>query len=114
MKTSTLEARFDQAWRLCRPVGMPDPVPEHRFAPPRRWRFDRAWPSEMVAVELEGGVWTAGRHTRGAGFLGDLEKLNAAVVLGWRVLRYAADDLRTRPAAVVDEIVGLLRGRRAA
>ena len=114
MRTSTLEARFDQVWRLLKPASAPDPVAEHRFAPPRRWRFDRAWPTEQVAVELEGGVWTAGRHTRGAGFPGDLEKLNAAVVLGWLVLRYAADDLRTRPAAVVDEIAGLLRGRRAA
>lgn len=36
---------------------------------------------------MEGGVWTNGRHTRGAGFLADVSKYNRAAVLGWRLLR---------------------------
>lgn len=67
--------------------GMPEPVREIRFAPPRRWRFDLAWPERMLAVEVDGGVWSGGRHTRGAGFIADCEKLNTATLLGWRVLR---------------------------
>ena len=66
--------------------GLPLPVAEHRFCE-RRWRFDFAWPAQMIALEVEGGVWTGGRHTRGAGFLKDLEKYNAAAALGWRVIR---------------------------
>lgn len=63
------------------------PETEFTFAPPRRWRFDLAWPSRMLAVEVEGGSWVGGRHTRGAGFEADVEKYNEAVLLGWRLLR---------------------------
>lgn len=77
-------SRFE---RLLRSVGLPAPVREHRFHPVRRWRFDYAWIEHKVALEVEGGVWTGGRHTRGAGFVGDMEKYNAAVLAGWRVVR---------------------------
>lgn len=77
------------------------PTPEYRFAPPRRWRFDFAWPDHKVALEVEGGVWTEGRHTRGAGFLGDMEKYNEAACLGWRIVRVTPDDLRTAKTATM-------------
>jgi very-short-patch-repair endonuclease len=60
---------------------------EFRFAPPRRWRFDFAWPEQKIALEIEGGTWVGGRHNRGAGYAKDLEKYNTATVLGWRLLR---------------------------
>jgi very-short-patch-repair endonuclease len=60
---------------------------EHKFHPTRRWRFDFAWPADKVAVEVEGGHWTGGRHVRGSGFEADCEKYMEAMVLGWRVLR---------------------------
>ena len=69
------------------------PQPEHRFAPPRRWRFDLAFPDRKLAIEIEGGAFTRGRHTRGAGFVKDMEKYNAAVLLGWRVLRFTPDQV---------------------
>jgi very-short-patch-repair endonuclease len=77
-------SRFE---RILRSVGLPLPMREHRFHPVRRWRFDYAWIEHKVALEVEGGVWTGGRHTRGAGFVGDMEKYNAATVAGWRVVR---------------------------
>lgn len=61
---------------------------EYRFYKQRRWRFDFAIPSKKIAIEIEGGVWTNGRHTRGRGYIGDMEKYNFAVLLGWRVLRF--------------------------
>jgi very-short-patch-repair endonuclease len=64
-----------------------EPIREFRFAPPRRWRFDFSWPERFVAVEVDGGSFIAGRHTRGEGFERDLEKLNTAALIGWRVLR---------------------------
>lgn len=64
---------------------------EYRFHPERKWRFDFAMPEAMLAVEIEGGVFVRGRHTRGAAFVGDCEKYNAAVLLGWRVLRFVPD-----------------------
>jgi len=61
----------------------------------RDWRFDFAWPSEKVAVEIDGGVWSRGRHVRGAGFVGDMEKLNVAVLANWKVLRFSANHIRS-------------------
>lgn len=66
--------------------GLPVPVVEFRFHPTRRWRFDVAWPERKIAVEIQGGVWSRGRHSRGTGQLADMDKLNTAQSLGWRVL----------------------------
>jgi hypothetical protein len=80
--------------RLCASKGIPVPVREHRFAlPEREWRFDLAWPDAKVALEIEGGVHTGGRHTRGQGFENDIEKYNDAVVRGWRVARVVPKNL---------------------
>jgi very-short-patch-repair endonuclease len=82
---------------------------EYRFAPPRRWRFDVAFPEHRVAVELEGAVWSGGRHTRGVGYVADMAKYNAAVLGGWAILRYTSDDLKKRPVQVMEEVASLLR-----
>lgn len=71
------------------------PVPEFRFAPPRRWRFDFCWPEYKVALEVDGGIWNRGRHTRGKGWLADTEKLNTASAMGWRLLRCTPEMLAT-------------------
>ena len=64
----------------------------------RKWRFDFAFTHEKVAVEVEGGVWTRGRHTRGAGFISDAEKYCEALLLGWRVLRVAPEHIESGQA----------------
>lgn len=71
---------------LCKALGLPLSVPEYRFAPPRRWRFDYAWVDEKVALEVQGGLFVAGRHSRGAALLKEHEKLNTAAAMGWRVI----------------------------
>lgn len=73
--------------------GLPAPLLEYRFHPSRRWRFDYCWPDKHVALEVDGGVWTRGRHTRGSGWLKDTEKLNEAAARGWRLLRTTPDTL---------------------
>ena len=65
-----------------------DVILENQFHPTRQWKSDLAIPSIMVCIELEGGVWTRGRHTRGQGYIDDCSKYNACAVLGWTVLRY--------------------------
>lgn len=92
---SALEAAF--AAQLVH-AGLPAPTPQHRFALPRRFAFDFAWPDRLVAVELDGGTWSGGRHTRGAGFERDAEKLNLAAILGWTVLRFTAAAVRSGDA----------------
>ena len=68
-------------------------VKEYKFHPERRWRFDYAIPEYKIALEVEGGVWTQGRHTRPQGFLGDVEKYNQATLMGWRVFRTTPTEL---------------------
>lgn len=85
---------------------LPPPVAEHRFDPARRWRFDFAWPDLMLAVEVEGGTWRGGRHTRGSGFAKDCEKYNRAAALGWSVLRFTTDMVKRGDAiATTKEII---------
>ncbi len=68
-------------------------VKEFRFHPKRRWRFDYAFPPLKIAIEVEGGVWTKGRHTRGSGFVKDMEKYNTAAVQGWTLIRVTPKNL---------------------
>jgi hypothetical protein len=85
-------------------AGLPAPVLEFRFAPPRRWRFDFAWPARKLALEVEGGVWVQGRHTRGRGFEADCTKYNSAGLLGWIVLRVTPAMLKDgRALALLEE-----------
>lgn len=82
-------------------AGLPESVPNYRFAPPRLWRFDRAWPDARVALEVMGGVWTprGGGHTRGPGYEDDCVKLAAASLRGWLLL-YATERLIRKGYAV--------------
>jgi len=67
--------------------GLPAPEREYRFMTTRRFRFDFCWPVFRVVVEIEGGTWARGRHTRGSGFEKDCEKYAEALIAGWSVLR---------------------------
>lgn len=87
--------------RVCLAKGIPAPLPEHRFHPRRKWRFDYAWPGLSVALEIEGGIWTQGRHTRGAGFLKDMEKYNTATLMGWQVYRCTPGTLLSKGLPLV-------------
>lgn len=91
-----------------RAAGLPSPERELRFHDKRRWRFDFAWPSHMLALEVDGGTMGAGaaqgRHTRGKGFEADCIKVNTATLLGWRVLRVTGAMVRDgRALATLEE-----------
>ena len=72
----------------------------------RKWRADflaasPAWPKgnpilhSPVLVEIDGGAFVGGRHSRGTGVERDAEKQSAAAILGYRVIRLT-------PAQVAD------------
>lgn len=67
-------------------------VKELQFHPDRKWRFDYAFPSCKIAIEIDGAIWTLGRHNRPRGYLNDMEKLNTAASMGWLVLRFSTDE----------------------
>lgn len=77
-----------------RDAGLPEPELEHKFHPERKWRLDLAYVEDKVAIEIEGGIWTQGRHSRGAGMEADMEKYNEAQLLGWMVLRYSTGQIK--------------------
>lgn len=71
---------------------------EYKFHPDRKWRFDYAIIQAKIAIEVHGGVYTQGRHTRGKGFENDREKINTATILGWRVLEVTPEQIRNGKA----------------
>ncbi len=86
-----------------RVAGLPEPEREYKFHAARRWRFDFSWPARKVAVEVEGGTWTRGRHTRPEGFEGDCEKYNSAALAGWFVYRFTAEMIASGAALTTIE-----------
>lgn len=68
---------------------------EYRFHPVRRWRFDAAIPSKMLALEYEGGTFGRSRHTSGIGYSNDVEKYSVAAAMGWCVIRVTCDHLKS-------------------
>ena len=112
---SRLEADF-AAYYAMLGNDLPALVAEYRFHPVRRWRFDFCIPAPyLIAIEIDGKVW-GGRHTRGKGFIEDCTKLNAAAVMGYRVLRYTSEHLKNPLAVIADirALVGLLSEQRLA
>lgn len=85
-------------------------VAEHRFHPVRRWRFDFACPALRVAVEIDGGVWTMGRHNRPSGYVRDMDKFNAAARMGWVVLKFTPQQQWT--AGTIDMVCETCAARR--
>jgi very-short-patch-repair endonuclease len=78
------------------------------FAPKRRWRADfmikhPRFIEPPLLVEIDGGTWSSSRHTSGAGFRRDLEKLNAATLAGYRVLRFLPEQVTSGAALQVIE-----------
>lgn len=113
MKPRDLEGEFLLQLRA---AGLPEPERQWVFAPPLRWAFDFAWlrvyneilgalPGNRLAVEVDGGTWSGGRHTTGKGFEDDCRKLDLAVCLGWKVLRVTADMIENGEALLLVEIV---------
>jgi very-short-patch-repair endonuclease len=105
---SHLEDLLDNHIKL---TGLPSPAREYRFHPHRRWRFDFAWPVYKVAVEVDGGIYSRGRHVRGTGFERDAEKGNEAVLRGWRVLHFTARQIKSGTAIKTIEMLMLAHRR---
>lgn len=93
--TLSPQVRLKVFYEMLRQEAIVGPVPEFRFHPTRKWRFDLAFPASMVAVEVEGGIYTRGRHVRPTGYLKDLEKYSEAAALGWRLIRCTPSQLCT-------------------
>ena len=79
---------------------------EHRFHPPRRWRWDYCIPSLMLAIEYHGGIYSGGRHTRGIGFEKDREKMNVGQLDGWTILELTKEMVQSGKAyAMIEQAI---------
>ena len=75
-------------------------VTEYKFHPTRKLRFDYANVELKVAVEIDGGQYMpgGGRHNTDT----DRDKINQAVALGWRVLRFSTQQIKKDPQKCID------------
>lgn len=79
---------------------------EFKFCPHRKWRADFLITGTKILVEVEGGIYTGGRHTRGAGYEKDCEKYNWATAHGWQVHRFSTQKVQKGEA--INAILELL------
>ncbi|MCO8092659.1 DUF559 domain-containing protein [Acinetobacter lwoffii] len=80
---------------------------EFEFHPKRKWRADFHLVGKKILVEVEGAIWSGGRHTRGKGYIGDMKKYNAATMMGFQVLRFSTDQVKSGHAIQqIEKMVG--------
>lgn len=112
LSTDTDAGDLETTIRLVQAAGFPAPVPEYRFHPRRKWRFDFAWPDRMVALEREGGRFVCvvcdcgrkrtvfvSRHMDRHGFESDAIKYATAAAMGWAVVRVTVPMITSGVAA---------------
>ena len=68
---------------------------EYKFHPSRKWSADFHLTDTKILIEVEGGIWMegGGRHNRGKGYINDMEKYNAASMLGYQILRFSTQQV---------------------
>lgn len=98
-----MSALEEQMLFQMRAIGIPEPQRQFVFCHPRRWAMDYAWPELMLYLEVDGGSWNMGRHSRGAGMRGDAMKHNAASIMGWTCLRATTDMVKDGTALAAVE-----------
>lgn len=101
MKSLKSHKQFELMWRAMRG---PELIAEYKFHPTRKWRVDY-WHNSGVAIEVEGSVWTRGRHTRGSGFLADMEKYNALAERGVLLFRVPAHEITLKWLAPIYDCI---------
>lgn len=95
-----LWARFHQ--------DMEQPVAQYQFCPTRKWRCDWAFVESRLIVEIEGGLWTGGGHSRGSGVKRDIERSNWMAANDWRLLRFTTNELQERPVQLIEDVAAVL------
>jgi very-short-patch-repair endonuclease len=95
---------------LIREAGLPEPTLHHRVLDGDRFvaEVDLAYPEHRIAIECDGSIHLV-EDVRDR----DLTRQNDLILLGWTVLRFSYERLRTRPEAVLAEIRAAIDAARA-
>lgn len=96
------ERWFETQWKR---IGGQPYEREFIFHPVRRWRFDACWKTIngkdiKIALEIDGG----GHKMYWSKYRNDVEKMNAALFLGWQVFRVTTDMVRADDVGFLDEL----------
>lgn len=85
---SESRAKIDVAARqrlflaACEAHGLPEPVAEYEWCPGRKFKADWCF-SGLVLLEIHGGTWIGGHHSRGKDQIEDFWKINESQLLGF-------------------------------
>ena len=109
-KRSRALSRHEETFALhCKTEGV-SVQREYVFHPTRKWRFDFAIPAIKLGIEIDGAIWMPQTgHSSGAGITRDIEKINAAIGLGWSVLRFSGPMVQS--AEAIDTVLRLIQER---
>lgn len=90
-----------RAWSAS--IMFPVLVAQYRPLPKRRFVFDFAIPSKLIAFEIDGGVWmkNGGRHNTDA----DRDRNNLLAAHFWRIFRFSTTKITDDPIGVATFIV---------
>jgi hypothetical protein len=86
IKKSMLEVRFELILKEMKWDHLF--VREYRFDPERKWRGDFVDTTNKICIEIVGGTFMNGGHSRGVGARDDREKYNRLTTMGYRLLLY--------------------------
>jgi very-short-patch-repair endonuclease len=100
-----LVRKFIVLWSGIGKVPMLHLTGEYRPWTDTKHRIDFAQVGTKVAIEIEGGIWTQGRHTRGEGFEADCLKYNRLTMEGWAVIRLTSSMLDCKTVSQVQDFI---------
>lgn len=79
---------------------------EAALIPGRKWRWDFYLRKKDLAIEVHGGTWSRGKHSRGNGQANDFAKANAAALAGIKVLYF--DTKMVKSGIAIDTVLEAL------
>lgn len=122
---SHLEERFATRWQQLYP-GLPFerefilPAWQH-WASERKalglarrrvtYKADFAWPEAAVALEIQGGTWTLGKHSSGVGIERDCSKSFTAQLSGWACLALTSTMLQRQERIWLPKLAAMISSR---
>ena len=105
MTTSSLELKFDFLWNQLYPNI--DLETEVKLIPKRRFRFDYVHHPSKTAIEVNGGNYIRGRHTRASGLENEYEKIRLAAKLGYQTIIISGSQINEEVFNDIIEIIKL-------
>lgn len=84
-------------------------VQDYKFLDGIKYELDFAWPEYKFGIEIQGGQYLKkSGHSNIAGLERDYEKMNLAILNGWKVLQYPTSVLNKNPFLIAEQVKELL------